>query len=116
MNTDEVSLMAGRTITYRDRVTPVQLGDHVQTRIWWRRRRGRVIYVPGVSRLDPRMEFNGLTSVAIRLERDWGILSTVVDPKGAFLIKNERLIRRDSVDVPVFSETEDPSADTGPSP
>lgn len=39
-------------ITYKDRVTPVQLGDRVETRIWSRRPGGRVVCIPGVSPLN----------------------------------------------------------------
>lgn len=77
--------MAGRVVTYNDRVTPVQLGDHVLTRVWFRKRKGRVVYVPGVSALNTNMEYNGLCWVGIRLD-DGGFVSTVVDPEGAYLL------------------------------
>lgn len=60
--------MAGRVVTYNDRVTPVQLGDHVLTRVWFRKRKGRVVYVPGVSALNTNMEYNGLCWVGILLD------------------------------------------------
>lgn len=110
------STMVGRTVTYSDRVTAVQLGDHVETKIWWRRRVGRVVYLPGVSPFDPKMEYNGLAWVCIRLEGNAGFVSSVVDPNGAFLVKSERLLRRDALDVPVLAAEEDPSSDTYPSP
>jgi hypothetical protein len=87
--------MANRVITYSDRVTPVQLGDHVETRVWWRKRRGRVVYVPGISAVNHEMERDGLTWVGIRLD-EGSFVSTVVDPDGRFLRKNEKLLARDS--------------------
>jgi hypothetical protein len=116
LSDDTRSTMVGRTVTYADRVTPVHLGDHVETRIWWRRRAGRVVYVPGVSPFNATMEYNGLAWVGIRLDGDAGFVSTVVDPIGAFLIKKERLVRRDPADVPVLRDDEDVSSDTFPSP
>lgn len=86
--------MANRVITYSDRVTPVQLGDRVETRVWWRKRRGRVVYVPGISPVNREMERDGLVWVGIRLD-DGGFVSTVVDPEGHFIRKNEKLLARE---------------------
>ena len=104
------SLMAGRVITYSDRVTPVQLGDRVRTRIWFSKKTGRVVYVPGISRLNANMEFNGLCWVGIRLD-EGGFVSTVVDPKGAYLRRHEMLVERDPQGVAPLQEDEDPHAD-----
>jgi len=32
-----------KLVTYSDRITEVQLGDHVETRVFFRRRVGRVV-------------------------------------------------------------------------
>jgi hypothetical protein len=104
------SEMAGRVVTYIDRVTPVQLGDHVLTRIWFRKRKGRVVYVPGVSALNTNMEYNGLCWVGIRLD-DGGFVSTVVDPKDAYLRHKEVLVERDPRGYPALGIDEDPHAE-----
>lgn len=99
--------MNDRNITYSDRLTPVQLGDHVETRVWWRKRRGRVVYVPGISPFNPVMERDGLRWVGVRLD-DGGFVSTVVDPDGHFLRKNEKLLKRDSTGIDALKPDEDP--------
>ena len=104
------SAMAGRLVTYNDRVTPVQLGDHVESRVWFRKRKGRVVYVPGVSPLNKNMEYNGLCWVGIRLE-DGSFVSTVVDPDGAYLRHKEALIRRDPDGYQALDLDEDPHAE-----
>lgn len=101
------SALAGRVVTYHDRTTPVQLGDHVLTRVWFRKRQGRVVYVPGVSAFNPNLEYNGLSWVGIRLA-DGSFVSTVVDPDGAFLVHKEALVRRDPHGCPVLGADEDP--------
>jgi hypothetical protein len=102
--------MAGRTVTYIDRVTPVQLGDHVETRVWFWKKKGRVVYVPGVSPPNTNMEYNGLCWVGIRLE-EGGFVSTVVDPEGAYLRRKEVLLKRDPQGFAPLSEEEDPHAE-----
>ena len=104
------SVMAGRVVTYKDRVTPVQLGDHVLTRVWFRRRKGRVVYVPGVSPLNTNMEYNGLCWVGIRLE-DGSFVSTVVDPDDAYLRHKEVLVQRDPQGYAALAVDEDPHAE-----
>lgn len=96
-----------RVITYSDRATPIQLGDHVETRVWWRKRRGRVVYVPGISPVNREMERNGLMWVGIRLD-EGGFLSTVVDPEGFFLRKNEKFLKRDPDGIAELKPTDDP--------
>jgi hypothetical protein len=107
----KTSVMAGRTVTYNDRMTPVQLGDHVLTRVWFRRRKGRVVYVPGVSTPNANMEYNGLTWVGIRLEDTGGFVSTLVDPKEAYLRHKEILVARDPAGYVGLGDGEDPHAE-----
>jgi hypothetical protein len=102
--------MAGRVVTYHDRVTPVQLGDHVLTRVWFRKRSGRVVYVPGVSAFNANMEYNGLCWVGIRLD-DGGFVSTVVDPTDAYLRHKEVLVKRDPTGYRALDDAEDPHAE-----
>lgn len=99
--------IVNRAVTYLDRTTPVQLGDHVETRVWWRKRRGRVVYVPGISPVNRQMERDGLKWVGIRLE-EGGFVSTVVDPEGFFLRKNEKFLRRDTEGFVALRPDEDP--------
>ena len=98
----------GGVVTYSDKVTPVQLGDRVETRVWWFwKKTGRVVYVPGLSPAHDHMERDGLSWVGVRID-EGGFLSTVVDPKGLFLIKNERLIGRDATPFTPLTLGEDP--------
>ena len=102
--------MAGRVVTYADRTTPIQLGDRVETRVWFSKKQGRVVYVPGISPPNSNMEYNGLCWVGIRLD-EGGFVSTVVDPKGAFLRRKEKLLRRDPSGYEPLGEGADPHAD-----
>jgi hypothetical protein len=46
----------------------VKLGDRVELKLWFRRKRGEVVYVPGVSPCDLTFETGGLTSVVVRTD------------------------------------------------
>lgn len=108
---------AGRSrVTYPDRITPVELGDHVQMRIFFRRRTGRVVYVPGVSPRNPNMEFNGLAWVGVRFDNG-DFVSTVVDPKDGYLRNKVAFLRRDASGISALGSSEDPHSggDTGAS-
>ena len=94
-------------ITYKDRVTPVQLGDHVETRIWFRKHGGRVVYVPGVSPLNRNMERDGLRWIGVRLE-EGGFLSALVDPGQDYLRSRLHFVCRDSEGVAELKPEEDP--------
>jgi hypothetical protein len=102
-------------VTYKDKVTAVQLGDRVETRLWWRKKTGRVVYVPGLSPAHADMERDGLCWVGIRLD-DGGFLSTLVDPEGLFLVKTETLVARDASPFTPLRAEEDVGSDTFPSP
>ena len=52
---------------YFDGNTDVQLGDRVALRVLFRKRVGRVVYVPGVSTFNPEFEYNGMNGSAF----DW---------------------------------------------
>ena len=85
------------TVTYHDTQTPVQVGDYVEFRVglffWKGWQPGRVYYVPGISPLDSRLEFNGLTWVSVHDARG-GPTGFVVDPKTSQLRHSVRFIRR----------------------
>jgi hypothetical protein len=53
------------------------------------------------------MERDGLTWVGIRLD-EGGFVSTVVDPEGLYLRKNEKLLRHDPTGVGPVGPEEDP--------
>jgi hypothetical protein len=94
-------------ITYRDRRTPVQLGDRVETRIWFRKHRGRVVYIPGTSPLNGAMAFNGLTWVGVRLD-EGGFVSCIVDPAQGYLRNKVVLLSRDAANISELQPDEDP--------
>jgi hypothetical protein len=72
----------------------VELGDRVALKVWFRRRVGRVVYVPGISALNPEFEYNGLQWVGVRLE-DRSLVATVVLTRTGTLKKKVRFIERD---------------------
>lgn len=53
------------------------------------------------------MERGGLSWVGIRLD-EGGFVSTLVDPDGHFLVKNEKLLRRDTSPFKGLKSDEDP--------
>ena len=73
----------------------VQLGDKVQVKVWaefWKGwQDGQVEYVPGVSKRNPRHEYNGLKWVAVRFTH--GEICPLVDPKSGKLRKVKFLAR-----------------------
>jgi hypothetical protein len=85
-------------ICYSDRSTPVMLGDVVEKVIFFRRRQGRVVYVPGVSPLNKELDYDGLQSVGIKID-EGPFVATLVDPVGKFLQKKIRFIRRDASEI-----------------
>ena len=104
----------GREVRYHDRRV-VRLGDYVSTRIVFKRRRGRIVYLPGVSTSNPEFERDGLTWVAIHREDGW-LVGSIVHPEHQTLQKKVRFVRRagpeDSVAVlPDFPQGEDADED-----
>jgi hypothetical protein len=71
----------------------VCLGDRVEIKVWFRRRTGRVSYLPGTSPQNGEFEHNGLRWVAIRTEKM--IVGTLVNPHTEALKKNVRFMSRD---------------------
>jgi hypothetical protein len=69
-------------VTYADGSTPVLPGDRVSVRLFFRRRTGEVIYVPGISKRRGTYEHNGLTWVGVSLADGWAIGSIVLPETG----------------------------------
>jgi hypothetical protein len=80
-------------VLYADGQTQVLLGDEVTARSFFIRRPARVVYVPGISKKNRDMEFNGLCWVALKFAKGARI-GTLVDPKTARLGKSVRFIKR----------------------
>ena len=82
-------------VKYSDGLNDVQLGDRVRTRVLFRTRSGRVVYVPGISALNPEFEKNGMQWVGIRLD-DQSLVATVVRHKTGRLKEKVEFISRDN--------------------
>lgn len=77
-------------IRYFNSETTVQEGDVVEYKLlllFWKKKRGRVSYVPGVSKFNPEMEHNGLVWVGVSGE-DGSFRGIYVDPESGY-VKNE---------------------------
>jgi hypothetical protein len=82
-------------VRYFDGNTDVQLGDCVALRVLFRKRAGRVVYVPGVSAFNSEFEYNGMKWVGIRLD-DRSLVATPILTKTGDLKKKIKFIERDS--------------------
>ena len=84
-------------IKYRGTLEEVRLGDVVDVPyfFFWKRR-GIVLYVPGVSPLNPELERDGLQWVGIKFE-DGQTTATVADPDTEILVKAVNLIERGEI-------------------
>lgn len=80
-------------VRYYGSQTEMRLGDQVEIRGWFRRRRGVINYVPGISPPHGEMEFNGLHWVGISFDRGrfTGIL---VDPDTGCTLKKLAFVER----------------------
>jgi hypothetical protein len=84
-------------VRYFDGSTLVSLGDHVEVRgliLFFLRKKGRVVYVPGISKHNPEMEFNGLSWVGVDFD-DGTFSGTLVDPKTGCLQEIVKFLERD---------------------
>ena len=94
-----------RSTKYSDGETDVRLGDGVALRVWFKLRRGRVVYVPGVSRKNPEFEHDdGMRRVGIRLE-DRSLVATPVLLKTEFLKPKVKSLGRDESPCELISES-----------
>ena len=80
-------------ILYAGSDEPVHLGDIVSTRVFFVRRKARVIYVPGISKKRSSLEHNGLLWVGLQ-ELTGPFLSALVDPQTHRLDSKVKLVRR----------------------
>ena len=84
-----------RPVRYFDGITEVRLGDVVTARVWfiWKKK-GRVVYLPGVSQKNEEFEHHGLRWVAI--ESDDGMLfGEIIKPDTGSLKKDVQFLARD---------------------
>jgi len=94
-----------KIVRYFGTDTPVRLGDHVTIRRWFRHIAARITYVPGLSRKNRDMEFNGLTWVCVQIPGGtrYGV---VVDPDTSELKKSVVFVRRGDRDIPFIGPDE----------
>jgi hypothetical protein len=81
------------SVTYADGTTSVLPGDRVSLRLFFRRRAGEVIYVPGISKRRGTYEHNGLTWVGVSLPDGWAI-GEIVLPETRTLKPSVRFLGR----------------------
>jgi hypothetical protein len=93
-------MMMTKTPIYSDG-SPMQLGDEIEFRgsllVLFRRYRGRVAYVPGISPLNPDMETAALSWVAIDVPGKM-LLRRLVDPETG-RVRQTWLLRRDASEI-----------------
>jgi hypothetical protein len=81
----------------------IEIGDEVEFRggllLMFRKYRGRVVYVPGVSPLNPDMEADGLSWIAIEVPGKM-LVRRLVDPQ-SHCVQRTRLIRRNRSELKV---------------
>lgn len=82
-----------RPVTYADGLTAVRPGDRVSVRLFFRRRAGEVIYVPGISKRRGTYEHNGLTWVGVSLADGWAV-GEIVLPETQRLKPSVRFLGR----------------------
>lgn len=85
-------------VRYSDGVTPVQIGDIVSARLWFaffRKRIGRVVYVPGISKKHGEFEHDGLCWVGVKTT-DGSVFGNVVMPETGCVQKSLHFLERDS--------------------
>ena len=87
--------VAKSEVHYADGSTQVLPGDRVSVRLFFRRRQGEVIYVPGISRRRGTYEHHGLKWVGVSLADGWAIGSIVL-PETGTLQKSVRFLGRGS--------------------
>ncbi len=88
------------TVQYYGNEREVSLGDRVQVSVWFKKHQGRVVYVPGISPMNPEFEYNGLQWIGIRLD-DGSLLASIVRPSTGALKRKIHFVRRDNSPVGV---------------
>jgi len=94
-----VAFHALNRIRYYMTEEPVELGDHVQLRLFFKKRIGRVSYLPGRPVHNSNIDFNGLFSVGIQIKGQ-AFVAVHVDPDTLDLKKSVRFIKRDTMNIP----------------
>jgi hypothetical protein len=84
--------------------TEVQVGDRVTLKVWFRKRVGRVVYVPDISAFNPEFEYNGMKWVGIRLE-DRSLVATPILSATGNLKKKIKFVERDSSPCDLVTES-----------
>jgi len=77
----------------------VELGDHVELRVLFRKRRGRVCYLPGKPTHNPEIDFGGLFRIGVDIPGH-SFVAVHVDPEALDLKKSVRFVARDPHNVP----------------
>jgi hypothetical protein len=72
--------------------------------MWFRERHGRVVYVPGLSRVNHEFEYNEMRWVGIRLE-DRSLVATPVLLKSELVKPKVKFLRRDESPCELISES-----------
>lgn len=83
-------------VVYSDGITAVRPGDVVTCRAWiwlFRKKVGRVVYVPGISRRHGGMEHGGMSWIGTKFD-DGTVIGTAVDPETKILRKSVQFVRR----------------------
>lgn len=91
-------------VTYADGTTEVRLGDRASLSVWFRRRTGRVVYLPGISKMNPEFEYNGMRWVGIRLG-DQSLVATPVLVPTERLKAEIRFVARDESPAELIAES-----------
>lgn len=89
---------------YFDGATEVQVGDRVTLKVWFRKRIGRIVYVPGICAFNPEFEYNGMKWVGIRLQ-DRSLVATPILIASGNLKKKIKFIERDSSPCEMITES-----------
>lgn len=92
------------SVKYFGSEVDVQLGDRVSVRVWFRKRCGRVVYLPGVSPRNSEFDYNGLQWAGIRLD-DGSLLASVVRFSTGSLKRKVKFIKRDGSACKLIGES-----------
>ena len=93
-------------VRYFDSERRVELGDHVQLRVLFRKTVGRVNYVPGLSPPNPDIDFGGLFRIGIALPNR-GFTYVHVDPDSLAVKEGVEFISSDSEPTDPVPSSED---------
>jgi hypothetical protein len=93
----------------------VNIGDRVMIRLWFRKRPGRIVYIPGKSDVNPEFEYRGMRWVGVRLNEGALVATPVLTKTGGLKKKVEFIGRDDSpCDVIKADTREFEKRDEGP--